>query len=238
MSQSTRKYIGINQRVPFAVLDRGLVRYLQEGSVNRSMLRHDLHEFIQGENRLSKAVTYAYQILTKPIILLVALRRAFSAELYTQLPEHERQAFCLCLLACTYPIAYDVAVAFAVGFKVQTRISRQYVAQRIGAQYGSTRTIDIALDALMPMLIELGLTERAEVSIYKAQTNQLISNSFISEAYVFADLKASNLKSLLANEITSRPWYLFFCPSIAFVRPSTLLKHTEAYIGGGYVSVR
>lgn len=238
MSQPTRKYIGINQRVPFTVLDRGLVRYLQEGTVNRLMLRDDLREFIQGENRLSKAVTYAYHILTKPTVLLTAFRRALSADVYTQLPEHERQAFCLSLLACTYPIAYDVAVAFGVGFKVQPRISRQYVAARIGAQYGSTRTIDIALDALMPMLIELGLTERSEVSIYKAQENQLIGNSFISEAYIFADLKASNLKSLLANEVTARPWYLFFCPSVALVRSSTLLKHTESYTGGGYVSAR
>jgi hypothetical protein len=238
MSQSTRKYIGINQRVPFTILDQGLMRYLRDGVVDRTMLRQDLSEFTQGENRLSKAVGYAYQILTKSTTLLTTFRKALSVEAYLQLPEHERQAFCVSLVSCTYPIAYDVVVAFAIGFKVQSRISRQYVAERIGNKYGSTRTIDIALDALMPMMIELGITERSETSIYRAKENQPISNTFISEAYVFADLKASNHKSLLANEITSRPWYLFYIPSIGLGQSSTLLKHTEGYIGGGYISTK
>lgn len=236
MNQPTHKYIGINQRVPFVVLDRGLLHYLQNGMVNRSAIRHDLQEFIKGENRLSKAVIYANQILTKPTTLLTAFRRQINAEVYVQLPDYERQAFCLSLLACTYPIAYDLIIAFAIGFKVQPRISRQYVAERIAAQYGSTRTIDIALDALLPMLIELNVIERAAISIYNARTSQPISNPFIAEAYMYADLKASKLKSLLANELITRPWYIFFHPLIISNQPHTLLKHLDGHIGGGYVS--
>lgn len=238
MNQVPRKYIGINQRVPFVVLDRGLFHYLQHGFVDRVQLQHDLREFIQGENRLKKAVTYAFQILTKPTLLLNTFRKKLTPEIYLQLPEYERQAFCFSLLACTYPIAYDLAIAFAVGFKVQARISRQYVTERIAAQYGSTRTIDIALDALLPMLIELSVTERTEISIYGAQARHCLSNPFIAEAYIYADLKASKVKSLLANEISTRPWYLFFCPPTNLSLQSTLLTHTEAYMGGGYVSVK
>jgi len=238
MNQQTRKYIGINQRVPFSVLDRGLIRYLEDGITDRLALRRDLQEFTQGDNRLNKAVTYAYHILTKSTALLTALRKTMNADVYQQLPIPDRQAFCLCLLVCTYPIAYDLTIAFATGFKVQSRISRQYVAERIAAQYGSTRTIDIALDALLPMLIELGVTERSEVSIYSAQTSHTLSNPFIAEAYTYADLKASKLKSLLANELSVRPWSFFFCPSISSNQPNILLKHLDSSIGGGYVSTK
>lgn len=238
MNHSTRNYIGINQRVPFSVLDRGLIRYLQDGAVDRSALRRDLEEFIKGDNRLGKAVTYAYHLLTKPVGLLSGLRKQIDADGYVALPEYERQAFCLSLLACTYPIAYDLTLAFARGFNVQPRISRQYVAERIAAQYGSTRTIDIALDALLPMLIDLKVVLRAEVSIYTSQTNHTLSNPFIAEAYIYADLKASKLKSLLVNEIGTRPWYRFFCPSTDLIRPHTLLRYLEGHVGGGYVSLK
>jgi len=237
MSQ-TNNYIGINQRVPFSVLDRGLLRYLQDGIVDRLLLRENLQEFIQGENRLGKAITYANQMLTKPTILLHTMRQQVGAEVYMQLPEHERQALCLSLLVCTYPIAYDLIIAFGTGFKVQARISRQYVTERIAAQYGSTRTIDIALDALLPMLIELGVTNRIEISVYGNPANPTLANSFVAEAYIYAYLKASKHKSLLANEIITRPWYMFFCPTVPLGRSSTLLKHTEGYIGGGYVSAK
>lgn len=238
MSKTTGKYIGINQRVPFTVLDRGLLRFLEQGEVDRITLRQDLNQFVQGENRLAKAVIYANQILTKPTSLLQALSRQVSANTYAQLPMHERQAMCLSLLVCAYPIAYDLIVAFGKGFKVQPRISRQYVTERIAAQYGSTRTIDIALDALLPMLIELGVVERAEISIYQLQKAQTINNPFIAQAYTYADLKSSKVKSLLMNEVRVRPWYLFYSPSYSQHVSDSLLKYTEGPVSGGYISTK
>ena len=238
MNQSVSRYIGINQRVPFAVLEQGIRQFLLEGSVDRAAIRMHLAEFTEGENRLKKAVAYAYAILTRPSHLLINLRRQFSAEAFGQLPLPERQAFCLSLLACTYPIAYDLSVAFATGFKVQPQISRQYITNRITAQYGSARTIDIAIDALLPMLIELGVIERVEVSVYTHRPVQEISHKFIAESYVYTDLRCSRSKSLLLLEVNSRPWYLYYTPLIKLTPSLSTLKITESSIGGGYISMK
>ena len=43
-------------------------------------------------------------------------------------------------------------VALAAGFKVQNQINKAFINQKVAAIYGSNRTMDIALDALLPMI--------------------------------------------------------------------------------------
>ena len=134
MKTSTGKTVGINQRIPFDVLDRGVVRLLSTGKVEHKDIKQDLREYTKGEVRLSKATGYAFAILTKPTTLLKAIS-LISEEKYLQIPIDERKAFILSLLATTYPVTSELLIALAKGFKTQSQINRFFMRSKLGAIY-------------------------------------------------------------------------------------------------------
>jgi hypothetical protein len=237
MNISGGKYIGINQRVPFHVLDMGLMQYLQFGDVNREDLKQHMREFTKGENRVSKAATYAYAILTKPDILLSSYKRHIPYETYIRLNDGERKTLILCLFASTYPIAYDLLVSIASAFKVQSQVNKKFINQRLGTIYGSNRTLDIAIDALMPMSIELEMIKRAKLSIYEIRPPFSLNLPITSEAFIYTDIKLSGSKSIVIDDIHTRSWYMFRNVSYNQLLHNKILKFSEGRIGGGYISI-
>ncbi|MCW3070481.1 MAG: hypothetical protein JWO44_371 [Bacteroidetes bacterium] len=237
MNTTAGKYIGINQRVPFKVLDQGILSYLQTDVVNREELKEYLREFTKGENRVSKAANYANAILTKPTTALKTIKQNLNADTYLRLSEKERKALVLSLVALTYPIAYDLLVALATGFKVQSQINKKFISQKMSAIYGSNRTLDIALDALLPMLIELGAIQRAKMSIYELAPHSVLQASILTELFIYTDIRLSGSKSILLQELTTRPWYEYYSVEYKKEIHNKLLTFSEARIGGGYISI-
>jgi hypothetical protein len=237
MNTTAGKYIGINQRVPFQVLDAGLHQYLHSGLVSREDLKQHLREFTKGENRVSKAAKYAHTILSKPTVLLDFYKKYLTDEAYIRLSIQERKTLILCLFAYTYPIAYDLLTSLAAAFKVQPQVNKKFINQKLGAIYGSNRTLDIAIDALIPMLIELETIQRAKISIYELFPANTLNLTLTVESYIYTDIKLSGSKSILLDEIHSRPWYLFRSISYNQIHHCKILKFSEGRIGGGYINI-
>lgn len=237
MNKTAGKYIGINQRVPFQVLDAGLHQFLSSGLVSRDDLKQHLREFTKGENRVSKAAIYAHSILTKPSVLLDVYKKHLTAESYIRMPLQERKTLILCLFVCTYPIAYDLLTALASAFKVQPQVNKKFINQRLGAIYGSNRTLDIAIDALMPMLIELETIQRAKISIYELSLPSKLDLPISIEAFIYADIKLSGSKSILAEEIRTRPWFIYRHLFYDKTLNNKIIKFSDSRIGGGYLSI-
>lgn len=234
----TGKYIGINQRVPFNVLDQGLSNYLRTGEVNRVELKANMKQYTKGENRASKASAYAYHILTRPESILKFIKANISSDTYNRLPDSERKVLVLTLLAITYPIIYDFLIAMASGFKVQSTINKKFINQKMSALYGSNRAFDIAIDAIIPMLIELGAIQRMRISIYGQLPQLTLCTPIVSEAYIYTDIKLSGSKTILVLDTLSRPWYQFFVVNYSKLTHNQLLKFTDAPIGGGYLGIK
>jgi hypothetical protein len=107
----------------------------------------------------------------------------------------------------------------------------------MSAIYGSNRTLDIAIDALIPMIIELNTVKRTKVSIYELEAKKAIKNPFISELYIYTDIKLSGSKTILLDDLQFRPWFMYFAPALNLNKMS-ILKHSEGRVGGGYVGIR
>lgn len=234
----TDKNIGINQRVPFPVLDQGLSRFLLTGTIEREALTRHMLEFTNGPNRAAKAASIAGTILTRPEPILKVLANNLSAETYNRLPESERKALVLALLAYSYPIAYSFLVTLAVGFKAQSMINRTFINQKMSAIYGGNRVCALAVDALIPMLIELGAIQRVKHGIYGQSPQKLIQTSIIVEAYIYTDIFLSGSRTILVSDTVSRPWYQFFVVNYSNLTHNKLLKFTDAPIGGGYLGIK
>lgn len=235
--KGTGKYIGINQRVPFDVLDDGLYRFLRDQSIDKESIVAHMREFTKGENRVLKAAQYAVQVLSRQEKYILELKKKIGAEAYVKLLITDRKAIILSLVALTFPITYDLLIALASGFKVQLQINRQFINQKMAAIYGSNRTLDIALDALVPMIIELGTVERVKIGLYSLSKKTVITHPAIKELIIFTDIKLSGSKSILVDDIQYRPWYMFFEISLGKQRKFELIKYAESRIGQGYLTI-
>src|ERR1035437_504709 len=124
---SKGKYIGLNQRIPFDVLDSSIHFFLMNGNVDKSYIFQRMQEFTSGINRANKATTYIFQILRRQANLLNHLKKQLKDSPYNSLRIEDRKALCLCLISLTYPITYDLLVALAQGFKVQNQINKKFI---------------------------------------------------------------------------------------------------------------
>ena len=231
------KYIGINQRIPFDVLDAALYRLLRDQTIDKNLILSHLKEFTKGENRALKAAQYTVQILSRQGNCIREISKSISAEAYLKLPPVDRKAIILPLAALTYPIFYDLLIALATGFKVQSQINRKFINLKMASIYGSNRTLDIALDALMPMIIELNTIKRAKISLYQLAKKSIVTYPAITELIIYTDIKLSGSKSILVDDLLHRPWYMFFEVDIGDKNSYTLFKYDESRIGQGYLTI-
>ena len=230
-----KRQIIINQRIPIKVLKDGMAILLKNGSISIEELKVPMHEFFQGENRITKSAQYSFHVLSRPKVLQV-LQSNFDLDRYNLLTDDDRNALLLNLIALTYPVAYDLLNIIGKIFKVQKLINRASINTRMSSIYGSNRSLFNAIDALLPMLVELKIIKRTKLSIYEREPKKEIKKPIISELLIYTDIKSSGSKTILFDDLLSRPWYMYFEPVLNLNKLS-ILKYSESRIGGGYVSV-
>jgi hypothetical protein len=233
------KYIGINQRIPFEVLDSAIHYYLEHSAIDREFVFGRMLEFTKGANRASKATSYVIQIMSRQKKIIDAFRSALSNISYADLRTDDRKVFQLCLICLTYPITYELLVSLAQGFKAQNQINKLFISEKVKSIYGSNRTVDIAIDALLPMIIELSALKRDKISLYSAGERLIVANGFLFELIVYTDIKLSGTKKMMLSEIKHRPWFYFFqLNNVSSTNFITLLSMNDSSVGTSYISLR
>jgi hypothetical protein len=129
---------------------------------------------------------------------------------FLSLSENDRRAVLISLYALTFPIGYDILLAFAVGFKVQEFISKRVVLEKMGALYGSNRSMHIGVDETIPLFLDCGIITRQKIGIYAKGLTLKITNNFVSELIIYSNIKLSGSKSILVDELNFKPWYSYF----------------------------
>jgi hypothetical protein len=232
------KYIGLNQRIPFEVLDSAIHFFLVNRTNDKSSILRHMQEYTSGINRAKKATTYVLQILTRQENLLIQFSKSLKETQYTFVRTDDRKALCLCLISLTYPITYDLLVSLAQGFKVQNQINKKFISEKVMSVYGSNRTVDIAIDALLPMIIELNTIKRDKVSLYSIATMLNLSNQFISELIIYTDIKLSGSKSILVDDLAHKPWFSYFDNTSTDIENFThLITKKDSAVGKGYLTI-
>lgn len=231
------KVVGFNQRIPLMVLDEAIYRFVKDKEIDREQITRHLGEFIKGQNRLKKGAVYTWQILSRQKQYLEWLRQTIDADAYLKVPIQDRHALSLCLLCLTYPVAYDLLVCISSALKTQSQISKQYIREKMTAQYGSNRSIYNAIEAVMLMSMEMGILKRDKVGIYSLAQKLKITNPSVKELIVFTDIKLSGSRSMLYEDIGFRAWYVYFEFELFKTQKFTLFKYAESPIGQGYLRI-
>jgi hypothetical protein len=229
------KYIGLNQRIPFDVLNSAIENYLVNMVIDKRYVLEHMQGFTGGSNRANKASNYVVQIISRQRKLLDQFKSTSNLS-FSSFGLDDRKAFCLCLICLTYPIAYDLLIALSQGLKAQSQVSKKFISEKVMSVYGSNRTVDIAIDALIPMIIEFNTIKREKVSIYSISSGLTVRDRFIQELIIYTDVRLSGSKSVLVEQIATKPWYYFFrLPAIEAHQYSHLLVKKESAVGQGYL---
>ncbi|MCX6271707.1 MAG: hypothetical protein NTU44_10900 [Bacteroidetes bacterium] len=235
---SKGKYIGLNQRIPFDVMDSSIHYFLMNGIIDKGFVLQRMQEFTSGINRAAKATSYVVQILNRQIHLLKQLKTVLKETPYYSVRQDDRKAICLCLISLTYPITYDLLIALAQGFKVQNQINKMFITEKVMSIYGSNRTVDIAIDALIPMIIELQTIKRDKVSLYSLGDKLSVTNKFVSELVIYTDIKLSGSKTILIDDLVHKPWFSYFeLPSVKPDQFNQLISKKDSAVGKGYLTI-
>lgn len=236
---SKGKYIGVESRVQYEVLEATIYDYLSNGKLDKEKCRSHIKQFTKGENRVRKILKHISVLLAKSEGFISKFSKQLDAGAFSQLTSDERKALVLCLFCNSFPITYDILIGFAQAFKVQSIVSKEVIIHKIGSAYGSNRAMHIAVTEVLPLLIECGTIERVKVGIYSTGSKLSISNRVISELIVFTDIKLSASKSLLIDELGYKPWYFYF--ELLNISPASfniLLAKKDSAVGKGYLTIK
>jgi hypothetical protein len=232
MRTDNTRYIGINQRVPIQVLGNALI-YLLRGDLHiREEIRRDLSEHFNGQNRLKKAVQYVNRIL---FLSGTAKKFATSFDLdtYTHLPESDKRAVMLSLLASAYPFVFDLTSNIMTILQAQPLVNTAYIQEKMSAKYGSNRTMFVGINAVVPMLIELNVVKRPKVGFYERIEKQQIHSQLVKELFIHTELSVTNSKSILLTDISTNPWFSCFDFGLIDVGQLKMLSSSESGYRGG-----
>jgi len=229
-------FIGINQKIPFQLMDKHLYNFIQKGTVDRSALKEDMALLYKGKNRADKGAQFAWRVLTHDTVSLDYIRKAMGNDKYANLKSTDRAALILSLLSNAYPIFYDTIVILSKVYRVQDLVSRSYVAQKIGDLYGSNRTLDIALDAIFPMLANLGVIIKLKKGVYQAVAGVELVDERVAELFVASGIRLSGGKHISLDDFDYRDWHFFFKPPMPPYKGQSIISVTSTGGRQGYVS--
>ena len=234
---SKGKYIGISNRIPLVVLEYAVSDYISTGQVNAAAYLKYIQEFTKGENRAKKTLSHLVAIINKNSSLINQLAKQIKGD-FLSLSENDRRAVMISLYALTFPIAYDILLAFSVGFKVQEVISKRVVLEKMGALYGSNRSMHIGVDETIPLFLDCGIITRQKIGIYAKGLPFKITNNFVSELIIYSNIKLSGSKSILVDELNFKPWYSYFDFSVLYdIKFKILISEKESSMGKGYLTI-
>lgn len=203
------RVIGLDQRVPLSFLDQGMTSLLETGVVPKEELHSLLLTVTKGANRAGKALSYAGRILSADNPLMQALKERFTARTYARLPNGERKILMLCLSALTYPIIYDALIIAGTQLKIQSTVNRAFINKKLSGKYGTNRTFEHAVDALIPMILETRLLLRLKTGLYSLPEKKPSLSPFTREAWTLTGNTISGSGPLPQQEISHRPWNCF-----------------------------
>jgi hypothetical protein len=235
---SKGKYIGIESRIQYGILESAIFDYLCNNYLNKEKCLQHIKQYTKGDNRAGKILKHITVLLSKNNILLSVLSKSIKCDSFYLLSAQERKALILALFSNSFPITYDILNGFAQVFKVQKIVSKEVIVQKIGAIYGGNRSMHIAITELLPFLIECNLIQRPKVGFYTLGNKLVINNKFISELIIFTDIKQSGSKSILIDDLNFKPWFIYF--DISALSPenySLLLSKKDSAVGKGYLTI-
>lgn len=223
-----KKKIGIEQYIPFELINATILEYLETKDINKDELFQRMLEYNKGENRAKKPSNSIYSAITKTSFINKALLKNLTTESYNRLSMEEKNVITMSLICIRYPFIFDTLTAFGKLFNVQDSVNRQYITQTLASIYGSNRTLDIALDAVLRMLVDSGFIIRVKQGLFAKGSMPQICD-FAKEVWISTFFELNGKKSLPVSELKYEPVLSFLIDTEIDWKNTKILETMQDY---------
>lgn len=223
--KENKKTIGIEQYIPIKLINTTILEYLETKDIKQDELFQRMLEYNKGVNRAKKASNSIYSVITKTSPIHKTLCKDMNSNSYNRLSETEKTIITMSLICIRYPFIFDSLMAFGKLFHVQDSVNRQYITQTLAAIYGSNRTLDIALDAVLRIVVESGFILRKKPGLF-TQGKFFQVCDYVKEMWIATFFELNGKKSLSVVELEYEP-LLSYLDNIEINWNSTKILVTE-----------
>lgn len=175
-----KKIGAIQQGVPSLELEAALLAWLDDDFSQAYSMELASH-ITEGNARQAKiATTINALVLRNP---LAPFLKEHADEVRLVLRDKTcRPIFFTAIVCAAFPFAYDVLSIMGKYFHAQESITKDLIRQKASNLYGSQRTLDIALKAVVPMFVDFGVVSMPSPGVF-TPNYQGIYSSFVLDIY-------------------------------------------------------
>lgn len=160
--------IGIQQTVTLAAFEQ-----MQSSILNGDYTLQYAEELARlstkGEARVKKIRTVINRLATGNPLLPYMMEHQEKVKLNMQNVKDKKIIY-MAVVCATYPFAFQALSIIGKYLHVQDEITTGLIKAKLSEIYGSVRTLEIGLLAIMPMLMEAGFIERKKTGVYMLGT--------------------------------------------------------------------
>lgn len=200
-----KKIGAIQQGVPSAELEMALTAWL-DGDFTQSYCMEIASRLSTGLARQKKiATTINALMLRNPLMEYLKTRKD---EVRSILREQRNRPLLFTAITCSaFCFAYDVASTMGKYYHAEDTLAKGFIREKISQLYGSNRTVDIALKAVIPMLVSFGMVEMKESGVYTIKKHEKYSE--IALAVYKQSFLLNNPTYSDKDDIMSNPYFEF-----------------------------
>jgi len=156
--------IGIQQAVTMVAFEQMLSSVLN-GDYTLQYAEQLARLSTKGEARVKKIRTVINRMATCNPLLAYMKEQRQNVELAMK-NSNDKKLVYMAVACATYPFAFQALSIMGKYLHVQDEITTGLVKTKLSEIYGSVRTLEIGLLAIMPMLMEAGFIERKKTGVY------------------------------------------------------------------------
>lgn len=197
--------IGIEKRISLAVLEMAL-RAVLDGNATSEYFHELAHTECHGENRAKKLVALINRLTIKSKLLPYIEQHKDDVQTLLR-NKNDKQILFVAMMCSSYTIFYDSLATLGKYFHVQEQVTREFLLKKLSEKYGSNRSLDVAFDCIVPMLMEAGFITRPRPGVYEMVKQEKYSDE-AKKVYVQSFLL--NNPTYTGNDgIESNPYFEF-----------------------------
>lgn len=200
-----KKIGAIQQGVPSAELEMALTAWL-DGDFSQSYCMEIASRLSTGIARQKKiATTINALMLRNP---LMPYLENIKDEVRTILREQRSRPLLFTAITCgAFCFAYDLTSIMGKYFHAEDSLAKGFIREKVSQIYGSNRTVDIALKAVIPMLASFGMIEMTESGVYTIKKQEKYSE--VALAVYKQSFLLNNSTYSDKDDIMSNPYFEF-----------------------------
>lgn len=173
-----KKIGAIQQGIPSAELEMALIAWI-DGEYSFEYAHEIAARLSTGEARQNKIVTTLNAlILRNPLMTYLEPNKEQVRQLLRD--RCSRPLLFTAITCSAFCFAYDVTSIMGKYFHAEEQLAKGFIRQKVSIIYGSNRMVDIALKAVIPMLVDFGMIDTPEIGIYTLHRQNKFSDAALS----------------------------------------------------------